>query len=185
LTLVNEVKAEDGAWTVTNRMTTPMGVATDTFVLDRDTLVVRKRSIHQGPVAVELAFQDNKATGSMKMNGQDKLIAADLGGPVFSEAAAAPSVFACLPLADGYTTTFRNFDVQKQKEQLMQLKVSGSETVKLPAGSFDAFKAEISSDDGSGGKMTLWIARDSRKPLKFSATLPEMGGAIMTAELSE
>lgn len=185
LTLANEVKAEDGAWTVTNRMTTPMGVATDTFVLDKDTLAVRKRSIHQGPVAMELAFQDNKATGSMKMNGQDRAIDAVVGGPVFPEATAAPSLYACLPLAEGYSTTFRTFDLQKQKEEIVELKVSGSETVKVAAGSFDAFKTEISSVDGSSGEVTLWIAKDSHRPVRFTAVLPEMGGATMTAEASE
>ncbi|MEJ7606647.1 MAG: hypothetical protein WKF37_10350 [Bryobacteraceae bacterium] len=32
---------------------------------------------------------------------------------------------ASLPLGEGYTTTFRNFDIQKQKPKLMQLKVAG------------------------------------------------------------
>jgi len=30
---------------------------------------------------------------------------------------------------------------------------------------------------------TAWIAKDSRKPVKFAATLPQMGGAKLTAEL--
>ena len=32
-------------------------------------------------------FAGNKATGNMSANGQDKPIAADLGGPVFSDGA--------------------------------------------------------------------------------------------------
>ena len=34
-------------------------------------------------------FAGNKATGNMNANGQDKPIAADLGGPVFSNGAGA------------------------------------------------------------------------------------------------
>jgi len=185
LSLASEVKAEGGAWTVTNRMNSPMGEAVDTFSLDKDSLAVRKRSVHQGPVAIELAFQDNKATGSMKMNGQDKAVAADLGGPVFPDPSDAPAVFACLPLAEGYTTAFRNFDVQKQKEKLMQLKVIGLEKVSVPVGSFDAYKAEITPGDGGAEKITVWIAKDSRQPLKFSAVMPELGGAVLTAELTQ
>ena len=71
LTMANEIKAEGGAWTVTNRMMSPMGDFTEGFVLDKDSLIVRKRSVHQGPTDVELAFQDNKVTGSMKINGTD------------------------------------------------------------------------------------------------------------------
>jgi len=185
LTLANEIKEEGGAWTVTNRMTTPMGEGTDVSVLDKDTLLLRKRSIHQGPMEIELAFQDNKATGSMKMNGADKPIAVDIAGPVFPEAMAAPAVLACLPLADGYSTAFRTFDAQKQKDRVMQLQVAGSEKVTVPAGTFDAFKVEVAAGDGGADKITVWIAKESRKPVKFSTVVAEMGGATVTAELSE
>jgi len=185
MTLANEVAADGGAWTVTNRMSSPMGEATDVYVLDKDTLLVRKRSIHQGPVEIEVAFQDNKATGSMKMSGSDKPVAADLTGPIFPDVTDAPSALACLPLAEGYAIAFRTFDVQKQKEKVMQLKVAGSEKVTVPAGSFDAFKVEVVPGDGGAGKTTVWIAKESRKPVKFSAVVPEMGGATVTAELSE
>jgi dipeptidyl aminopeptidase/acylaminoacyl peptidase len=185
LTLANEIKAEGGAWTVTNRMNTPMGDATDVYSLDMDTLLVRKRSIHQGPVEIELAFQDNKVTGSMKTNGADKPVAAEITGPVFPEVSAAQAVFACLPLAEGYATTFRIFDIQKQKDRVMQLQVVGSEKVTVPAGTFDAFKVEVTAGDGGADKITVWIAKESRKPVKFASIAPEMGGATVTAELSE
>ena len=185
LTLSDEIKAEGNGWTLTNRMNSPMGEATDVFVLDKDTLLVRKRSIHQGPMEIELAFQDNKATGSMKMSGGDKPIAVDTGGPVFPEPAAAPAVLACLPLAEGYVTAFRTFEVQKQKEKVMQLQVAGSEEVTVPAGTFDALKVEVSAADGGTEKVTVWMAKESRKPVKFSTVLAEMGGATVTAELSE
>jgi len=185
LKLSTEIKEENGAWTVVDRMTTPMGEATDTTVLDKETLVLQKRSVRQGPVAIEIRFQDNKATGSMSMNGKDRPISVDLGGPLFGDAAGGPQVIACLPLADGFSTTFRNFDMQKQKAKLMQLQVAGSEKVTVPAGTFEAFKTEITSGDGGPEKITMWIAKDSRKPVRISAVLPQMGGAVMTAELSE
>jgi hypothetical protein len=185
LTLASEVKAEGGGWTVTGRINSPMGEGTDTFALDKDTLLVRKRSIHQGPVEVELAFQDNKVTGSMKMNGSDKPVSVDLGGPIFPEVTAAPAVLASLPLAEGYTTAFRTFDVQKQKVNVMRLRVAGSETVTVPAGTFDAFKVEVAPADGGADKATIWVAKESRKAVKFSAVVSEMGGATFTAELTE
>jgi hypothetical protein len=86
-------------------------------------------------------------------------------------------------LADGYTVTFRNFDLQKQKSKLMQLKVNGTETVTVPAGKFETFKVDITSADGGSDQSTVWIAKDSRQAVKVSAVLAEMGGAKMTAEL--
>ena len=185
LTMANEIKAEGGAWTVTNRMMSPKGDFTEGFVLDKDSLIVRKRSVHQGPTEVELAFQDNKVTGSMKINGTDRPVAADTAGPVFPEVSAVPAVLACLPLAEGYATAFRTFDVRKQKDKVMQLQVVGSEKVTVPAGTFDAFKVEVAAGDGGADKVTVWIAKESRKPVKFVAIAPEMGGGTVTADLSE
>jgi hypothetical protein len=88
-----------------------------------------------------------------------------------------------LPLAEGYTTNFRNFDVLKQKEKLMALKVIGLESVSVPAGTFDSYKVEISSADGGSDKQTVWVAKDSRKTVKVEAILASMGGAKMTMEL--
>ena len=86
-------------------------------------------------------------------------------------------------MADGYTTTFRNFDVQKQKVALKQLKVTGTEDVTVPAGTFKAFKLEVTSAEGDPGSTTMWVATDSRKVVKMTATLPQMGGAKLTSEL--
>lgn len=172
----------DGSWTASDVVETPMGQISDTAILEKGTLTLRKRSVKQGQVTINLDFTGNKATGTMNMNGQDKPIASDLGGPVFAETSSAQSI-ACLPLAEGYTATFRNFDLRKQKEKLLQLKVVGVESVTVPAGTFDAFKVEIASADGGNDHETMWIAKDSRKAVKMSAILADMGGAIMTAEL--
>jgi hypothetical protein len=65
----------------------------------------------------------------------------------------------------------------------MQLSVEGSETITVPAGTFTAFRVEVTSADGSD-KSTIWIAKDSRKPVKISTVMASMGGATMTAELA-
>jgi len=78
---------------------------------------------------------------------------------------------------------YRNFDLEKQKVKVMQLEVAGSESVTVPAGTFEAFKVELSSADGGADKSTIWIAKDSRTPVKISTMMPQMGGAVLTAEL--
>jgi dipeptidyl aminopeptidase/acylaminoacyl peptidase len=177
------IREEDAAWKATDTVSTPMGEVVDSATLDKKTLVMLKRAAKQGPVTLDFAIQDNKAAGNRSMNGQDRAISIDLGGPLFADAAGAPQVIACLPLADGYSTTFRNLDVMKEKVKLMQLRVAGAESVTVPAGTFDAFKVEITPADGGAGKVTVWIAKESRKAVKVSAVMPEMGGATMTAEL--
>lgn len=183
LDLSTSVKEENGKWLATGTMQGPMGSATDVSTLEKGTLLLRSRNIEQGPAKINLEFTDKKATGTVNMNGQDKPVAVALGGPLFADAAGSELVIAALPLTEGYTTTFRNFDVRRQKEKLMQLKVTGTESVTVPAGTFDAFKVEITSADGGSDKQTLWIAKDSRKPVKMSAVLADMGGAVITEEL--
>lgn len=164
-------------------METPGGPMTDTAMLAEKTLQPISRSFAQGPISVDVKFADSKATGKMSMNGQDKPIDAATGGPTFADGPGAAEVLAALPLAEGYKTTFRRFDVQSGKPKVLQLEVLRSEEVKVPAGSFDAWVVSISSAEGGPDKSTIWIAKQDRKAVKIDAILPQMGGAKMTSEL--
>jgi dipeptidyl aminopeptidase/acylaminoacyl peptidase len=180
--LATTIEDGGGTWTATDTMDTPQGSVTDTATIDKSSLIVRKRSVKQGPVAIDVDFAGDKAAGQFSMNGQTRPIAVDLGGPLFGDAAGGDQAIACLPLAEGYSTTFRNFDLQSQKVQLMQLKVAGVEKVTVPAGTFDAYRLEITPSDGAD-KKTLWVDKDSRKVVKASAVVASMGGAVVTEEL--
>jgi dipeptidyl aminopeptidase/acylaminoacyl peptidase len=183
LTLTTTIKDANGAWTVTDSSRSPMGAATDTTTLEKGTLLLQTREVNQGPVSIHLDFAGNKATGSMTVNGQEHPVNIDLGGPLFADAAGAPETIGCLPLAEGYSTTFRNFDLQKQQAKLMELRVAGTENVTVPAGTFDTFKVELASADGGLDKETLWITKDSRAAVKISLVMPQMGGATLTEDL--
>jgi hypothetical protein len=37
--------------------------------------------------------------------------------------------------------------------------------------------------DNEADKQTIWIAKDSHKVVKIVATLPSLGGALLTSEL--
>jgi dipeptidyl aminopeptidase/acylaminoacyl peptidase len=182
--LTRTVKDTAGSWVVNEATAMPMGTMSDEATIDKGTLQLRKRVIHQGPATIEIQFADNKATGKMTMNGQERPINADLGGALFADGAGANDVVATLPLAEGYATSYRNFDVMGQKVKLRQLKVTGSEKVTVPAGSFDAWKVEITpADGGTGESTTLWVDKTSRQVVKMSTVIPEMNGATATAEL--
>src|SRR5207244_10976760 len=91
---------QDGAssWTATNQLDTPQGTATDTATLEKGSLVLLKRSVKQGPVVIDLNFAGNKASGKMRMNGQDQPIADDRGGPPGADSTGARQVPAVHPL---------------------------------------------------------------------------------------
>jgi dipeptidyl aminopeptidase/acylaminoacyl peptidase len=185
LKLTSTIKDEAASWTAIDEMETQGGTATDTATIEKGTLIPRKRSVSQGPVKIDIDFSGDKAAGKMSMNGQEVPIAVDLGGPLFADGAGGEQAIASLPLAAGYSATFRNFDVQTQKVKLLQLSVSGVESVTVPAGKFDAYRIEITSADGGSDKKTLWVSTDTHKVVKVSAVVAAMGGAVVTQELSE
>jgi dipeptidyl aminopeptidase/acylaminoacyl peptidase len=185
LKLSTTIQNSGASWTVIDQMETPGGTATDTATIEKATLILRKRNVTQGPVVIDLDFSGDKAVGKMSMNGQDRPVAVDLGGPLFADGPGADQAIASLPLAVGYSTTFRNFDFQTQKIKLLQLNVSGVETVTVPAGKFDAYRVEITSADGGSDKKTLWVSKDTHKVVKASAVVAAMGGAVVTQELTE
>jgi hypothetical protein len=173
----------NGVWIVTESALMPMGAMSDSSIVSKGTLLLQKRFIKQGPATIEIQFADNKASGTMSMNGQNRPISADLGGGLFADGAGANDAVAALPLAEGYTTTFRNFDIMSQKEKPRVLKVAGSESVTVPAGTFDAWKVVITPAEGIGETTTIWVNKADRRVVKVTNILPQMNGATATAEL--
>jgi len=184
LTMQTDIKEENGAWTVNETAQTPQGPIVDVTTIEKGSLLLKHRLIQQGPITIEMNVSPNKVTGTTNMNGQSKPIDVDPGGALFADGAGTFEVIASLPLADGYSLSFRNFDVMKQKPQMKQLKVVGTESVTVPAGTFDAYKLEIVAADNDADKQTVWIDKASRRVLKISAVIPSLNGAILTSELT-
>lgn len=184
LKVKTDIKEENGSWVVNETVVTPQGDIVDVSTIEKGSLLLKHRSIKQGPMVIEIDLKGNKATGTMTTNGQAKPIDVDLGGIVFADGAGAFDVIAALPLAENYSLAFRNFDLQKLKPKLKQLKVVGLESVTVPAGTFNAYKVEIVDTENDADKQTIWIAKDSGKVLKITAVLPSLGGALLTSELA-
>lgn len=183
LDVTTEVKETPDAWLVSDSAKTPAGDVLDRTTLDKTTLALRTRSVTQGPLTIDLTAKDGKVTGEMKMSGQQRPVSADVGGELFADGAGAHNALATLPLEPGYKTAFRNLSIQTMKPTILQLQVVGTEQVTVPAGSFDAYKVELTSQDG--GKATVWISKDSRKVVKVISASPEAAGATVTSELQK
>lgn len=131
-----------------------------------------------------MAYTADKVSGTMAMNGNSRPINAKTEGTYFADGAGASMMLATLPLKEGYSTTYRNFDLMKQQTKAYTLTVVGKESVTVPAGTFEAYKVEVKPADGSAGDQTLFVAADgSGRVLKELATIAEMGGAKMVSEL--
>ncbi len=185
VTMTNAIRSQEGMWVVEGTAKIGPTEMTDSSTYAKGSLLPLSRSLKQGPVAIELTFAKGRATGSMAMNGAAKPISADLGGDLFADGSGAFESIACLPLAEGFSTTYRTFDVQKQKVSLQRAKVLGSEELKVAAGTFQTWKVETGSAEGEPGGATAWIDKASRRLVKVSAVLPSAGGAVMTTELQK
>jgi hypothetical protein len=177
------IKKQGDAWIVTDTAKQPAGEATDETVLAKGSLVLRKRSIVQGPFKMDYIVKDGKAIGKMEIGGRLRPILVDLGGELFADGAGRSAVVAALPLADGYETSFRNLDLPSLGITAKRLKVLGSERVTVPAGSFNTFKVQITSGDGD--EATFWIAKSPRKAVKTTTKPSEMNGGVITTELQK
>lgn len=58
----------------------------------------------------------------------------------------------------------------------------GTESVTVTAGTFGAYKVELTAAEGGAEKTSVWVAKDSRRPVKIFSVMPQLGGATMTAE---
>ncbi|HEU0122814.1 MAG TPA: alpha/beta fold hydrolase [Bryobacteraceae bacterium] len=181
--VTSTVKEENGAYHATEVMTTPGGEVVESAVLAKDTLHLLQRSLKQGPANIQFTVKDGKAEGTMSINGKDRPIQAELPGPLFADGAGSMAAIGALPLAVGYKATFHNFDLSKQKPKLMQVEVTGEEKVTVAAGSFDTWKLDVTSADGGNERLQFWVDQKTRRCVKASAVLAQMGGATMTSEL--
>jgi hypothetical protein len=182
--LVTEIKEDPEGWLVSDSIVTPAGKALDRAILDKNTLALKKRSVQQGGIMIEFLVKGGKIVGAANVRGQETQLNVDIGGDVFSDGAGANQTVAVLPLAVGYTTSFRAIDIRSMKLRTMDVKVVGSEPVTVPAGTFDAFKVEIVSTV-EGSKTTLWVDRDSRKVVKAVQVSPTQGATTITSELQK
>ena len=177
LSIASETKEENGSWSVTDTVQTPQGEITETAILEKGTLFLKKRTINQAGTIIEFEVKDGKAVGT----SGGKPFSVDLGGELFADGAGTFNVIAALPLAEGYSTTVRNFDVDKQVVEMKNIKVVGTEKVTVHAGTFEAYKVESVSANNPADKTTAWISKD-RVFIKIESVLVNLGGAMLTAE---
>lgn len=183
---IEEATRESRAyWKVTDAVTTPMGAMTSSFDLDRQSLAPIRYEAG-GMATVKLDFTDTAIKGEMGMAGQTTPIDYKLDAPVFGGGAAFETALSGLPIAEGYEATFRTFEPSKQKVRLMKLRVGGTQSLTVAAGTFETLIVEIEPVDGEAdGQMTLHVTRDlPHRVVKSSAKMPaQMGGGTMSLEL--
>jgi dipeptidyl aminopeptidase/acylaminoacyl peptidase len=173
-------------WRVVTSQTSGGESAVDTFNLDATTLLPRRWSVRQGTATVVIDFTGTKVKGAIKMGAQEMPIDLALPAPAFGDGSALETIVGTLPLAPGYETTLRVFDFQLQKTRSMSLKVDGTESVTVPAGTYECFNVEIRPIDGESGASRIYVsAKDPHCMIRGTFELPpQMGGGTIAIDLA-
>jgi hypothetical protein len=181
--LSRTIKSLNGNWLVTNTTTRPGHVQTDESIVEKRTLIIRKRTFRDGRASADLAFAGTRITGTIEDASGKSSIDNDAGGVIFADGSAAEVVLAALPLASNYSVEFRNFNIGSQLVKTLHLRVMDSETVTVPAGTFDTWRVIITPINGASDSFGLWVDKRSHLVVKEMVSIPNLGDAIATEEL--
>lgn len=185
LSITNEIKEENDRWKVTEIVKLSNGeeVIRAESLIEKKTLLPKKRFFKQGVMTAEFEIKNGKAIGTLINNGKSKPVNTELGGGLFADGAGSFNVISRLPLKQGYTAKFRNFDVENNKIKMMEMKVAGLEKVKVPAGEFEAFKVIVTSDSNSD-VMTYWFEKKKRQLVRVLVTFKERNASTVSELIS-
>jgi hypothetical protein len=139
-------------------------------------LVTNNQSMRGMTATSRITFANGKATGTVQRPGPNGVQSTPI------DAALAPGMIVdgtdavLLPTVDfseGLTLNFQTFDAKTAKTKSYEIKVLGKETVTVPAGTFEAWKTQVTSDDTT----LIWVsAADPKKivMLRLEAAQMEM-----------
>ena len=174
---------DEEVWRVATTVELPMGTASDVAFLRLDSLRPVHRAIDQGPVSMRLDFADDAITGTVTVPGGNAMdVDISTEGSVLGHLETALAV---MPLEPGFKTRVQAFEPNMQQVQQINIEVVAAESVETSAGTFDVYRLDVASADGTGISGKSWVTR--AKPhlaVKSEATLPPMaGGGTMVTEL--
>ena len=173
-------------WRVATSQSSGGESAVDTFDLDATTLLPLRWSVRQGTATVVINFTGTAVKGAVRMDAQEMPIDVTLPAPAFGDGSSLETLVGALPLAPGYETTLRVFDFQMQKTRSMSLKVAGTESVTVPAGTYECFNIEIRPIEDESGASRIYVsAKDPRCMIRGTFELPpQMGGGTIAIDLA-
>jgi hypothetical protein len=138
---------ETATWTLVNTIDTPRGTSTDSLVMDRSSLLPLSRH-RSGTPTIDVSFTDTSASGEMRVRGRSTPIDARLQGPTLAGGVHDVVAVGAMPLAPGFRAALRVFSPQDQATKKAAFEVTGTETVQVPAGSFETYAVDLNVGDG-------------------------------------
>jgi dipeptidyl aminopeptidase/acylaminoacyl peptidase len=170
-------------WKLEDRISGPMN-ATDTNWAAQESLEALRRST-ESPQAKMSYVYDDGVHGEVSQAGQTIPVDVDFDGPIVGDGMFLYLGLGTLPLEVGFETRYNAFDQASMSVLTYTAKVTGMETVEVPAGTFETYVVETARTDGEAGGATVYLSVEApHVPVKALITLPaQMGGGTATMVL--
>ena len=156
------------------------GAQTDTLLVEEASLKpVQRRAGGRGNVS--LAFSDTSVTGTLTMRGQTMDVDHSLDRPALGSTANVEIALAALPLEEGFSARLPVFQLRQQTVATTTVEVTGTETVKVPAGSFETYVIKATSE-GPAPSGTYYVQKEApHHVVKANLEVSVGGGRTATA----
>ncbi len=151
----------------------------DTVVVDRSTLHPLQRRA-SGQATLALTHTDTTVSGTMTMRGREVPIEMSFDQPTLASTANMEVALAALPLDEGYAARLPVFQLQQQKVATTTVRVTGTETIEVPAGTFETYVLEATSE-GPGPSGTIYVRKAAPHHVVKADLEVSMGPQTVTA----
>ncbi len=176
-TLAEATHDDTPAWQVVD--VAQSGAQADTLVVDRASLRPLQRRVG-GQASIRLTFDSSSVRGRLSMRGQTRDVQQTFDQPVLASTANMEVALAALPLEPGYAARMPVYQLQQQAVATTTVEVTGTDTVETPAGAFETYVLEATSD-GPGPSGTIHVRRAAPHHLVRADLEVTTGGRSVTA----
>jgi len=167
--MTRTIKKIGNQWEISDVSKSPMGNSEDIMYLENMKQV--KRVVKQGGQSFEFNITDDKISGMM----MGKEVESAIKGAFLMDGAGYDLLIARFPLAEGYKTSFSNFDFMTQKMKTMKLEVLGKDN--------GQWKVKVYNNENEKENAIMWIDTNRKLATKMEMILPAMGNAKFTSVL--
>lgn len=182
----------DGRWRVVDVAQLPAeaggGTATDTFEVAASSLLPLRRHSASMMGTLTLAYDGGSVEGGLSsMMGSIDIDTTYADVVLVGDGAAFELYLSGLPLETGFSETYPVFSPQTQDIRMVEVEVTGTETVTTAAGMFETFVVAFTPLDGNEmGASTYYVMQDApHLTVKAVSKLgAQMGGGTATVELT-
>jgi hypothetical protein len=170
-------KAGD-TWMLLDAQTNAMVSLSDTLVMSSSDLGPVSRSFKMdspmGAANLALTYTPDSVKGALQAPGQSQTIAAKNVKGALSNDAVLLLALGRMPLATGWTGRLDLLNPANGALLPLTLRVSGTEKVTVPAGTFDTFVVEMT---GGPAPVSYYVSKDG-PVVRTVQTVPQMGGTM-------